>query len=137
VLAEAIVADAHRHGGAASTTKKATMAQGTVKWFNSEQGYGLHRGRGWSARARALQRDHRWRLPPLKEGQKVDFDVTQGEKGPKRTTSGSPADASAAAASRAPGQLRGSGHVRWCQHGAGDGLAGMALDHPDDTEWLI
>jgi CspA family cold shock protein len=32
---------AHRHGGAASTTKKATMAQGTVKWSNSEQGYGF------------------------------------------------------------------------------------------------
>ena len=28
-------------GGAASTTKEVKMAQGTVKWFNGDKGYGF------------------------------------------------------------------------------------------------
>ena len=33
--------DPGRHGGGASATKKVKMAQGTVKWFNGEKGYGF------------------------------------------------------------------------------------------------
>jgi CspA family cold shock protein len=59
------------------------MAQGTVKWFNAEKGFGfiscddgvdvfVHHtaivGEGYRS---------------LDEGQKVSFDVTQGKKGPQ------------------------------------------------------
>jgi CspA family cold shock protein len=60
------------------------MAQGTVKWFNAEKGYGfiaqdnsdpdlfVHysqiRGQGYRE---------------LREGQRVSFDVQQGKKGPE------------------------------------------------------
>jgi CspA family cold shock protein len=40
------------------------MSQGTVKWFNAEKGYGF---RG------------------LEEDQQVEFEVTQGPKGPQAT----------------------------------------------------
>jgi len=59
------------------------MAQGTVKWFNPEKGFGFIRrddgddvfvhhtgisGEGYRS---------------LDEGQRVSFDVTQGKKGPQ------------------------------------------------------
>ena len=60
------------------------MAQGTVKWFNAEKGYGFIAVEGggadvfvhYSAIATSGYRT-------LDEGQKVEFDVTQGQKGPQ------------------------------------------------------
>ena len=64
--------------------KKVDMAQGTVKWFNGEKGYGfiavddgsadvfVH----FSAITGSGYRN-------LEEGQKVEFDITQGKKGPQ------------------------------------------------------
>ena len=59
------------------------MATGTVKWFNDEKGFGFIKpddgGKDLFAHHSAIQASgHR----TLKEGQKVSFDVTQGQKGP-------------------------------------------------------
>jgi CspA family cold shock protein len=89
------------------------MAQGTVKWFNGEKGYGFIAVEGgpdvfvhFSAITGGGYRS-------LEEGQKVEFDITQGQKGePRRRTSGSSADASAATACPDAGQSRVPGLVR-------------------------
>ncbi|MFL5799868.1 MAG: cold-shock protein [Actinomycetota bacterium] len=59
------------------------MATGTVKWFNSEKGYGfISQEDGpdvfvhFSAISGSGYRN-------LEENQKVEFDVTQGQKGPQ------------------------------------------------------
>jgi CspA family cold shock protein len=59
------------------------MAHGTVKWFNGDKGYGfiavdrcpdvfVHLSAITGGGYRSLQ-----------EGQKVEFDITQGQKGPQ------------------------------------------------------
>ncbi|MGW6977452.1 cold-shock protein [Streptomyces sp. NPDC054952] len=60
------------------------MASGTVKWFNSEKGFGFIAQEGggpdvfahYSNIAGSGYRE-------LTEGQAVTFDVTQGQKGPQ------------------------------------------------------
>lgn len=60
------------------------MANGTVKWFNAEKGFGfIERENGdpdvfvhFSAIQTQGYRE-------LAEGQKVEFEVTQGQKGPQ------------------------------------------------------
>jgi CspA family cold shock protein len=69
--------------GAASTTKKVKMAQGTVKWFNGDKGYGfiaVEGGPDVFVHVSAIT-DGGYRS--LEEGQKVEFDITQGQKGPQ------------------------------------------------------
>jgi cold shock protein len=69
--------------GAGSGTKKVTMAQGTVKWFNDDKGYGfiaVEGGPDVFVHFSAITGDGR---RTLGEGQKVEFDITQGQKGPQ------------------------------------------------------
>ncbi|GAC1330597.1 MAG: cold-shock protein [Actinomycetota bacterium] len=59
------------------------MAQGTVKWFNSEKGYGfiaVDGGQDVFVHYSAIVADG---YRSLDEGQRVEFDVTQGQKGPQ------------------------------------------------------
>lgn len=59
------------------------MAQGTVKWFNAEKGYGfiaVDGGRDVFVHYSAIQADG---YRTLEEGQRVEFDVVQGAKGPQ------------------------------------------------------
>lgn len=60
------------------------MAQGTVKWFNGEKGYGFIAPSDGSADVfvhfSAIQGDG---YRSLDEGQSVEFDVTAGQKGPQ------------------------------------------------------
>ncbi|MGH8878020.1 MAG: cold-shock protein [Stackebrandtia sp.] len=60
------------------------MANGTVKWFNAEKGFGfIERGGGEPdvfVHFSAIQTQG---YRELSEGQKVEFEVTQGQKGPQ------------------------------------------------------
>lgn len=60
------------------------MAFGTVKWFNSEKGYGFIAPEDGSADVfahySAIQSQG---FRTLEENQRVEFDVTQGPKGPQ------------------------------------------------------
>ena len=60
------------------------MAQGTVKWFNAEKGFGFiaqeDGGDDVFVHYSAIQSNG---YKSLDENQKVEFDVTQGPKGPQ------------------------------------------------------
>lgn len=60
------------------------MAQGTVKWFNAEKGYGFIAPDDGSADVfvhySAIQSSG---YRTLEEDQRVEFEVTQGQKGPQ------------------------------------------------------
>jgi cold shock protein len=60
------------------------VAQGTVKWFNAEKGYGFitpdDGGADLFAHYSAIQSSG---FRSLDEGQKVSFDVGRGQKGPQ------------------------------------------------------
>lgn len=61
------------------------MAQGTVKWFNAEKGYGfISRDDGGDVFVHHTAINGEG-YRSLDEGQKVTFDVTQGQKGPQAT----------------------------------------------------
>jgi CspA family cold shock protein len=84
-LAEAIVGGAAltATAGTVSTSKKVKMAQGTVKWFNGDKGYGfiaVEGGPDVFVHFSAITGDG---YRNLEEGQKVEFDITQGQKGPQ------------------------------------------------------
>ncbi|MFI5984238.1 cold-shock protein [Streptomyces sp. NPDC098789] len=60
------------------------MATGTVKWFNSEKGFGFIAQDGGGADVFAHYSNIASQgFRELQEGQKVTFDVTQGPKGPQ------------------------------------------------------
>ncbi len=59
------------------------MKQGTVKWFNAEKGFGfisLEEGNDVFVHYSAIQSDG---YKTLEEGQKVEFEVVEGAKGPQ------------------------------------------------------
>lgn len=59
------------------------MAQGTVKWFNAEKGFGfiaVDGGQDVFVHHSAILMDG---YRALEEGQRVEFEVTQSEKGPQ------------------------------------------------------
>ncbi|HHX54747.1 MAG TPA: cold-shock protein [Clostridiales bacterium] len=61
------------------------MNKGTVKWFNNQKGYGFisdEEGNDVFVHYSGLDMDG---FKSLEEGQEVEFDVVQGEKGPQAT----------------------------------------------------
>ena len=60
------------------------MATGTVKWFNAEKGFGFIAVEGGGpdvfVHYSAIQADG---YRSLDEGQSVEFEITQGQKGPQ------------------------------------------------------
>ncbi|GAA1015703.1 MULTISPECIES: cold-shock protein [Streptomyces] len=59
------------------------MVTGTVKWFNAEKGFGFIAQDGGGADVFAHYSNIVAQgFRELHEGQKVSFDVTQGQKGP-------------------------------------------------------
>ncbi|OHV31216.1 MULTISPECIES: cold-shock protein [Pseudofrankia] len=60
------------------------MAQGTVKWFNAEKGFGFISVDGGGpdvfVHFSAIQSDG---YKSLDEGQNVQFEIVQGQKGPQ------------------------------------------------------
>lgn len=59
------------------------MQQGTVKWFNAKKGYGFildEDGNDVFVHFSAVNMDG---FKELKDGEHVEFDVIQGEKGPQ------------------------------------------------------
>ena len=59
------------------------MAVGTVKWFNAEKGFGFisqENGPDVFAHFSEIQADG---FKSLDEGQKVEFEVTEGNRGPQ------------------------------------------------------
>lgn len=59
------------------------MAQGTVKWFNADKGYGfieVDGGRDVFVHYSAILADG---YRSLEQGQRVEFEVTQSDRGPQ------------------------------------------------------
>jgi CspA family cold shock protein len=59
------------------------MAQGTVKWFNADKGYGfiaVDGGRDVFVHHSSIQADG---YRSLEQGQRVEFEITQSDRGPQ------------------------------------------------------
>lgn len=70
--------------GPVAYQKENVMAQGTVKWFNSEKGFGFIEQDGGGPDVFAHYSNIATQgFRELQEGQRVSFDVTQGQKGPQ------------------------------------------------------
>ena len=62
------------------------MQQGTVKWFNAKKGYGFisdAEGKDIFVHFSALNMDG---FKELKDGEAVEFEVIEGDKGPQAAT---------------------------------------------------
>jgi len=59
------------------------VATGVVKWFNSEKGYGFISQEGGPDVFVHFSAIQATGYRSLEEGQQVEFDVTQGQKGPQ------------------------------------------------------
>jgi cold shock protein len=65
--------------------EETNMAQGKVKWFNAEKGFGFIEVEGGDdvfVHFSAIQGDG---FKTLEEGQEVSFDIEQGQRGPQAT----------------------------------------------------
>ena len=71
-------------GGAPVGQGEMRVAQGTVKWFNSDKGFGFisldDGGQDVFVHFSAIDSNG---YRSLEENQRVEFDVTQGQKGPQ------------------------------------------------------
>jgi cold shock protein len=78
-----ILARLRRRASGTPKMEELRMATGTVKWFNDSKGFGFitpdDGGKDLFAHHTEIQMDG---FKSLKEGQKVEFEVTQGQKGP-------------------------------------------------------
>jgi cold shock protein len=72
-----------RHGGASTTQREQYMREtGTVKWFNDAKGFGFIAREGGDdvfVHQSAIQGEG---YRSLAEGEKVEFEVVKGQKGP-------------------------------------------------------
>ncbi len=59
------------------------MATGTVKWFNEAKGFGFIEQEGGPDVFAHFSQIKAEGFRTLAEGQRVEFDVTQGQKGPQ------------------------------------------------------
>jgi CspA family cold shock protein len=62
---------------------EASLVQGTVKWFNAEKGYGFIQVEGANdvfVHYTAIVGDG---FRTLEEGQRVEFDIVEGQRGPQ------------------------------------------------------
>jgi CspA family cold shock protein len=76
--------DLHHEDGGPSCRLEQSMATGIVKWFNDAKGYGFITpdggGKDVFVHHTAIQGEG---FRSLAEGQKVEYDVTEGPKGPQ------------------------------------------------------
>lgn len=61
------------------------MAKGTVKWFSDQKGYGFITGEDGKDVFVHYSGLNMEGFKTLKEGQNVEYDVTDGDKGPQAT----------------------------------------------------
>ena len=59
------------------------MSTGTVKWFNSEKGFGFITGEDGKDVFAHFSQIQSSGYKSLEEGQEVSFEITQGPKGPQ------------------------------------------------------